>query len=135
MKQRTSIVTLVVSGLAALAPILAAASPVELRCVLDQPYKGLAPNRGATPMFLFVDVESRVVVLRDERRIPSAIVQTLELAVSDDELRWTEKYGPPDSRFNNWKLNRSTLFLTESFGDLGRPPLETRQWTCSKTTK
>ena len=97
MKQRTWIVTLVVSGLAALAPILAAASPVELRCVLDQPYKGLAPNRGATPMFLFVDVESRVVVLRDERRIPSAIVQTLELAVSDDELRWTEKYGPPNS--------------------------------------
>jgi hypothetical protein len=92
MKQRTRILIVLVSGLAALAPALAAASPVELRCTLDQPYSGLAPNRGATPMFLSVDVESRIVVLRDERRIPSVREKTLELAVSDDELKWTEEF-------------------------------------------
>src|SRR5580765_4283120 len=86
MKQRTWILTLTVSSLAALASVRAATPPPELRCLLDQPYKGLAPNRGTTPMFLSVDVKSRVVVLRDERRIPSARVTTLELAVSDDSL-------------------------------------------------
>src|SRR6516225_4308386 len=128
MKQRTWILTLVVSGLAALAPALAAASPVELSCVLDQPYKGLAPNRGATPMSLSVDVESRVVVSQDERRIPSARVRTHELAVSDDDLSWKEEWGAPYFMFDNWKLNRSTLILSESWGNLGRPPLETRTW-------
>jgi hypothetical protein len=52
MKPRTWILTLVVSSPAALAPVPAAAPLLELRCVLDQPYTGLAPNRGTTPRLL-----------------------------------------------------------------------------------
>jgi hypothetical protein len=133
MKQRTWILTLLVSCLAALSRVPAAMPPLELRCVLDQPYKGLAPNRGATPMFLSVDVESRIVVSRDERRIPEARVKTMELAVSGDDLGWKEEWEAPYFMFNYSKLNRSTLILTESWGDLGRPPRETRTWTCAKT--
>jgi len=134
MRQRLWILTLAVSGFAALVPVRAATPPLELRCVLDQPYKGLAPNRGSTPMFLSVDVESRVVVSRDERRIPSARVKTLELFVTDDDLNWKEEWDAPDFMFVNWKWNRSTLILSESWGNLGRPPRETRTWSCSKTT-
>jgi hypothetical protein len=85
-------------------------------------------------MFLSVDVESLVVVSRDERRIPGARVKTLELAVSDDDLIWKEEWGTPYFMFDNWKLNQSTLILSESWGDLGRPPREIRAWSCSKTT-
>jgi len=85
-------------------------------------------------MFLSVDVESRVVVSRDERRIPSARVKTLELVVTDDDLSWKEEWDAPDFMFVNWKWNRSTLILSESWGNLGRPPRETRTWSCSKTT-
>jgi hypothetical protein len=131
MKHRAWILTLAVSGLAVLA-LRAATPPLELRCVLDRPYKGLAPNRGSTPMFLSLDVDSLVVVSRDDRRIPSARVKTLELAVSDEDLIWKEEWGTPYFRFDNWKLKRSTLLLSESWGNLGRPPLETRTWSCSK---
>jgi hypothetical protein len=83
-------------------------------------------------MFLSVNVESRVVISRDERRIPSARVRAQELAVRDDELSWTEEWQAPYFMFDNWTLYQSTLILTESWGDLGRPPRETRTWTCTK---
>jgi hypothetical protein len=85
-------------------------------------------------MFSSVDVEARVVVSRDERRIPEARVKTMELAVSGDELSLKEEWEAPYFSFNYSKLNRSTLILTEA-GVISVAPAGDQDWTCTKTTQ